>query len=61
MLLSANSIHPQFSLWKGKPSVFTSGSAIVVWQYWITKATTITLRLFMLRALEELKVSNRKV
>ena len=61
MLLSANSTHPQFSLWKAKPSVLSSGSAIMVQQYWITQATTITLRLLASEALEGLGGSNCKV
>lgn len=61
MLLSANSIHPQISLWKGKPSVLTTVFAIMVWHYWITQATTITLRLLVSGEQEEVKVSNCKV
>lgn len=48
MLLSPNSSRPQMSLRKRKPSVITTGSAIMVRRYWFTKATTITLRLLEL-------------
>lgn len=59
MLLSANSTHPQMSLWKGKPSALTVGSAIMFWQYWITPTTTITFRLLGSEALEKLGVSKK--
>lgn len=54
-------LHPPFSFWKGKPSVFTSDSSIRAISYWITQATTITLRLSVSEALVEFKVSNCKV